>query len=521
MLVEVVAALSIAFGPTILDVSLQLDDSARQLLKSTPDEDVPATLTLRDGGREHSFPVTVHVKGQLGSARSVDDKPAFKIKLAKGQRFLGLEHLTLNNMVQDPTMLHEALGYQVYAAAGVAVPNTGYVRLTVDGQDQGLYLNVESIDRLFLERAFHDSSGILYEAAYGVDLREGEQKKFQLHDGMDPNHAQLTSLIRAVQSSGDEVFYGPHAQVDTPSFVAMLAAGALLADWDNYYSANNYRIYWRPSARRWSFIPTGIDQTFKSGATTLFGSIGVLFQKCLASDRCTREYAAAIRDVSARFERLALSTKMDALLSVIGAASQADVKKPYDDAAMRTAREAMHDFIGTQPAKVREALACLGNGGGPGVITCAGQVIANAALDGCLELASGNSGQHGAARVTRCHGGPKQRWQRVMNGSAFALKAMANGDCLDASAGAEGASARVHQGPCSGAESQLFMLRTELNVTHLVTKGSGQCIAVDAGDSKTPAVVQVACAQDPSQQWRLQRSIFEDPPRLQSLPHAY
>jgi hypothetical protein len=107
-----------------------------------------------------------------------------------------------------------------------------------------------------------------------------------------------------------------------------------------------------------------------------------------------------------------------------------------------------------------------------------------------------------------------------MSGNAFALKAMANGDCLDASPGPEGASTRVHQGPCTGAESQLFMLRSELNVTYLVAKGSGRCIAADAGDAKAPAVVQVACAPDSSQQWHLQRSIFGDPPRLQSLqPH--
>jgi hypothetical protein len=519
MFAAVVVALSLAFGPTILDLSLQLDDSARQSLTRTPNEEVPATLTFHDAGREQTYAVTVHVKGQLGSARPIDDKPAFKIKLAKGERWLGLEHLTLNNMVQDPTMLHEALGYQVYAAAGVAVPNTGYVRLTVDGQEQGLYLNVETIDRLFLERAFHDSSGILYEGAYGVDLRDGDESKFERHEGVDPDHAQLTSLIRAVHAPGDDVLYGPRAQVDTPSFLAMMAAGALLADWDNYYEANNYRIYWRPSARLWSFIPTGIDQTFKSGATALFGAIGVLFQKCLASDRCTSDYAAALRDVSVRFERLGLPTRMDALLSVMGAASQADPKKPYDDGAMRTAREAMRAFIATQPARVRDQLSCLGNGAGSGVTACAGQVVTNAAVDGCLELASANTGQHGAARVARCLGGPKQRWQRVANGDAFALKAMANGDCLEVSASEEG-SARVHQASCSGAENQLFTLRTELNVTRLVARSSGQCLAAAPGEAKTPAVVQVACASDPSQHWHLQRSIFDALP-LQSVPHAY
>ena len=521
VLVALVFALSVAFGPTILDLSLQLEDSARQSLQRAPDEDVPATLTLRDAGREQKFAVTLHVKGQLGSARPVDQKPAFKIKLAKGEHLLGLEHLTLNNMVQDPTMLHEAIGYQVYAAAGVAVPQTGYVRLTIDGEDQGLYLNVETIDRAFLDRVFHDHSGLLYEAAYGIDLREGDQKKFELHEGTDPDRAQLTSLIRAVHTPGDDVFYGPDAPIDTPAFLRMLAASALISDWDNYYSANNYRIYWQPSARRWSFIPTGIDQTFRSGAMTLFGGIGVLFQKCLASDRCTSDYAAAVRDVSVRFERLGLPQKMDALLSMIDAASQADAKKPHDNAAMRVAREDMRNFIATQPARVRAELSCLGNGGDAGVTACAGQILANASRDGCLEVASAKSGQHGAARVSACRGGPKQRWQRVPSGDAFTLKAMANGDCLDVSGGAGGESARVQHVPCSGAESQLFTLRTEWNMTQLIAKPSGRCIAAVAADSKTPSLVETACTADPSQHWKLHRSIFDDPPARSSVPQVY
>ena len=518
MFTAVLLALSVTFGPAILDVSLQMDDTARQSLEKTPDSDVPATMTLRNAGRQQSYAVMVHVKGQLGSKRPLDDKPAFKIKLAKGERALGLEHLTFNNMVQDPTMLHEAVGYQVYAAAGVPVPNTGYVRLAVDGEDKGLYLNLETIDRLFLERAFHDSGGILYEGAYGVDLREGDEKKFQLHEGTDPNHAQLTALIRAVHAPSDDVFYGSTAQVDTPSFVAMMAAGALLADWDNYYAANNYRIYWRPSARRWSFIPTGIDQTFSSGSTTLFGGIGILFQKCLASDRCTSDYAKALRDVSVHFERLDLAAKMDALLSVISPASKADPKKPYDDEAMQNARDAMRKFITTHPAHVRKALSCMDDGGASALTACAGHVVMNAALDGCLELVSPSPGQHGAAaRVGTCHGGPKQRWQMVATGDAFALKALTNGECLDVSAGA--GDAGVHPAACTGAESQLFTVQTGHDVTALVARSSGQCLAPAPGESKTPAVAPIACAAEPAQQWRLQRSIFGEP-RLQLPPHA-
>lgn len=225
---------SALFGPQILALSLHLDGDAMASLHAKPDTAVPATLVFKTAVKgEHVYQVTTHIKGQLGSARPFEDKPAFKISFAKGEQFFGREHLTLNNMVQDPTMLHEALGYQVYAAAGVPVPDTGYVMLTVNDRPYGLYLNVETIDQDFLRRRFGNGLGILYEGNYGVDLRAGDESKFQLHEGHDPNHAQLTGLIRAVQAPGDGVFYGSTAQVDTATFLAMMAVEALLNDWDN------------------------------------------------------------------------------------------------------------------------------------------------------------------------------------------------------------------------------------------------------------------------------------------------
>ena len=117
---------TLAFGAKIIDIALTFDAAAQQSLVAAPDTDVPAKMTFRDAsGADQTYDVKIHIKGQLGSRRPLDGKPAFKVKLGKDDRFFGLEHLTLNNMVQDATMVHEALGYQVYEAAGVKVPTTG------------------------------------------------------------------------------------------------------------------------------------------------------------------------------------------------------------------------------------------------------------------------------------------------------------------------------------------------------------------------------------------------------------
>ena len=342
----------------MVDMALRLDEAAIKTLKATrEDKKVPGGLTVvsRSGASE-SMDVELRLKGQLGSKRSIDDKPAFKIDVKSGPGFRGLKDLTLNNMVQDPTMLHEALGYRVYADAGVPVPDTMYARLTINGEPYGLYLLVESIDRQFLKRRFGDDTGILYEAAYGTDLTEGSEHGFELDEGSDPGHAELLRLISAVSADGDNMLYGSAPLVDRRSFLSMMAVEVLINDWDNYYRSNNYRIYWNPSTRRWSFIPTGIDQTFTHHETKVFGATGVLFRKCIRSERCKTDYIAAVRNVADRFERLELTKKMDRLLSVIDSASQADPRKPYDAAEATSSRARMRELIATRPGEVRSSL---------------------------------------------------------------------------------------------------------------------------------------------------------------------
>ena len=501
---------SLAFGATIRDIALTVDAAAHQSLVVASETDVPATMTFRDAsGTAKTYHVKIHIKGGLGSRRSVDGKPALKVKLGKDDRFFGLDRLTLNNMVQDPTMMHEALGYQVYEAAGVKVPATGYVRLTVNGQAYGLYLNLETPDTQFLTRHFRDDSGILYAGAYGVDLRAGDVEKFALREGADPHHAALTALIRALDTPGEDIFYGARPQVDTASFLALMAAEALLGDWDNYYTSNNYLMYWNPSASRWFFIPTGIDQTFVAHPT-VFGATGLLFQKCLASERCTRDYVETVSDVANRFERLDLPAKMDALLSVIDAASQADPKKRNNAATVTVARQQMRSFIASRPNEVRAALSCLDDGQEATIGACAGAVIVNAAVNACAEVAADNATPNGmGVSVSPCHGAANQRWRLVEKGDAFELAAVSSGNCLDATDGGQGDGTPMRQGACTGIASQLFSLRPVAQGTQLVATPSGKCVAIAPGNPPGAALVQVTCVQDAAQTWHVQRSMYK------------
>src|SRR3989442_7030369 len=81
-------------------------DSLRQYewnREMKPGDRVPVPATVREGTLVYTN-VALHLKGAAGSFRPVDDKPGFTLnfdKLAKGQRFHGLEKISLNNSVQD------------------------------------------------------------------------------------------------------------------------------------------------------------------------------------------------------------------------------------------------------------------------------------------------------------------------------------------------------------------------------------------------------------------------------------
>jgi len=103
------------------------------------------------------------------------DLPALKVKLDKyvaGQEVAGYADLILNNSVQDPTYLRQCLGYALFEAAGIPSPRCGFAHVRVNGEDLGVYVLVESVDKAFLRRRGADTTGNMYEGVFS-DFREG------------------------------------------------------------------------------------------------------------------------------------------------------------------------------------------------------------------------------------------------------------------------------------------------------------------------------------------------------------
>jgi spore coat protein CotH len=108
--------------------------------------------------------------------------------------FYGLKKINLNNGFSDPTLIREALSYDIFAEMGIPTPRTGFVDLWVNDTHLGVYTMVEQIDTTFLSNNFDDATGNLYKpempAAYlnwtEADLPEDSQAG-AAGDGLDVN----------------------------------------------------------------------------------------------------------------------------------------------------------------------------------------------------------------------------------------------------------------------------------------------------------------------------------------------
>ena len=121
----------------------------------------------RDGGLVYEN-VAIRGKGntsltqveQYGNSRY-----SFKVEFDhydNALNYYGLDKLSLNNLIQDNTMLKDYLCYQLMGSFGVDAPLCYFVYITVNDEDWGLYLAVEGVEESFLQRNYGSGYGELY-----------------------------------------------------------------------------------------------------------------------------------------------------------------------------------------------------------------------------------------------------------------------------------------------------------------------------------------------------------------------
>lgn len=217
---------------------------------------------IREGGRVYTN-VAAHLKGSAGSFQPIDQKPSFTLnfdKFVKGQKFHGLEKISLNNSVQDPSFMTEKICRELFNAAGVPAPRADYATVELNGRKLGLYVLVEGYNRQFLKRHFKQSKGNLYDGGF---LRDIDSPPTGNPGDTREDRSDLKALVAAARADPQTRFARLEQTLDMERWVTFLAMEVLVCHWDGYaMNKNNFRVYHDPETDRIVFMPHGMDQMF-------------------------------------------------------------------------------------------------------------------------------------------------------------------------------------------------------------------------------------------------------------------
>ncbi|MDP2308159.1 MAG: CotH kinase family protein [Pseudomonadota bacterium] len=332
-------------------VAITLPADGRRALAADPYTYVAADVSF-DGA---SFPnVGVRIKGRLGSYRTLDQKAGFKVdflEFGEATKLEGLEKINLNNMVQDCAKVHEYAAYGVSRMLDIPAPRVAYARVTVDGEDFGVYSLVEDYDDEFLQKNFSDPTGNLYDGDYYlwpngsytlVDFTDAGQPYFQLDEGADVALSDVSAITDALRAGGTFVD-SLDTLVDRDQHAAFIAFSAWIGHYNSYtYYSNNYRVYFDPArGGKAVFLPWDPDWAFYS-ATAVTAFYGAISGKCYADPACNARIHTTLDTLDTTLPGSALESEIQAAITLLQPSLMED---PRMEDTMRAVRVCQADLF--------------------------------------------------------------------------------------------------------------------------------------------------------------------------------
>jgi hypothetical protein len=330
-------------GEKVIPIRIEVAPADLESLRKEPREFVNASV---QSGQITYTNVAVHLKGRTGSFRGLDDKPALTLdfdKFATAQRFHGLSRIHLNNSVEDPGYLNEAIGAELFRAAGVPAARVTHALVEINGRKLGLYVLKEGFAREFLALHFRRIDGNLYEN----DPTDDDRTHMKRNSGSGPDDGADVQALLAAAAEPDHARRWQRLQemLDLDQFLTFMAVEVMAGHRDGYsLAANNYRLYFDPGAQRFAFIPHGMDQLFGRADLPLRANMGGPVARAVMETTIGRrlylERAAVLLTNLFRAEVLTnrveqLSARIRPALEGTAAREQADAARQLDERIVR------------------------------------------------------------------------------------------------------------------------------------------------------------------------------------------
>ncbi|RLD84742.1 MAG: hypothetical protein DRJ10_00360 [Bacteroidetes bacterium] len=259
-----------------IDIFIDTDSLALIFQDVESDHEYPANFTFT---RNTDLDILDTIGFRLrGNTSRYSQKKSFKIAVnsfEKGRNFLGLEKLNINGEHNDPSIIRSKLSWDIFRKFKVIGSRTAHVKMYINNDYYGLYMNIEHIDDQFVELRYGSQSGNLYKCTWPADLnyisdnpddyKPENGSAYELKTNKEANdYSDLATFIDILNNTSDAEFPAEIEKIfNVNNYLKYLAVAYFIGHWDGYsYNKNNYYLYNNPLSSKFEFIPYDLDNTF-------------------------------------------------------------------------------------------------------------------------------------------------------------------------------------------------------------------------------------------------------------------
>ncbi len=200
-----------------------------------------------------------------GDGSRAKPKKSLKIVFDK-DRFVGnVEKINLNAEWDDPTYFHQYLSARLFRESGQPCFNAEHVRVYLNGEYFGLYLEIENMDEDFLMKRGLDPKANMYKATVdnaSLTIFDDVDALWEKKSNETADWNDLRALIDSLENVPDERYYEfARRTFDYDAMVNIISMNILIGNKSTYYH-NYYMFHDINRTGKWTMFPWDLDKTF-------------------------------------------------------------------------------------------------------------------------------------------------------------------------------------------------------------------------------------------------------------------
>ena len=213
---------------TVHTIEITIDDWDSLIANAASEGYAECTIVV-DGEKYSHTAIRAKGNTSLSSVASLGStRYSFKVEFdhfMEGVTYHGLDKLSLNNLIQDATMMKDYLAYTLMARVGVPAPLCSYVQITVNGEPWGLYLAVEGVEDGFMDRNGMAKGELYKPDSMSFGGGRGNGRDFDVEQFRVKGDEEDTAKTGTVSEEQTESSEAPTGPTDTQPEVTEAPAG--------------------------------------------------------------------------------------------------------------------------------------------------------------------------------------------------------------------------------------------------------------------------------------------------------